>query len=53
MGHSKSNSERKVYSNTVLPQETNNNKKCKQPNLHLEQLEKEKTKLKLVERKKS
>ena len=39
MGCSKSSSKREVYSNTILPQETRKALN-RQPNLHLEQLEK-------------
>ena len=39
MGYSISSSEREVYRNTILPQETRKALN-RQPNLHLEQLEK-------------
>ena len=40
IGHNKSSSEREIYSNTILPQETR--KIPNNLNLHLKQLEKEK-----------
>ena len=43
MGCSKSSSKRKVYSNTILPQETRKISNT-QPKLHLKQLEKEEQK---------
>ena len=58
MGYSKSGSNREVYYNTILPQETRKTSKlCLEKNnrtLHLKQLEKEEQKdPKLVEGKKS
>ena len=50
MGCSKSNSKREVYSNTSLPQETRKISN-KQPTLHLKELDKEQTKLKVSRRK--
>ena len=41
MGHSKINSEREIYSNTILPQERRKNSN-KQPTFYLKHLEKEK-----------
>ena len=46
MGHSKSSSKRKVYSNAILSQETG-----KISNKHLKQLDKERTKPKFSRRK--
>ena len=47
---SKCSSEREVYSNTILPQETRKISN-KQPNLHLKQLEKDEQKEKVIKRK--
>ena len=55
MGCSKSSSKREVYSNTVLPQETNKQKKKHQVDnltLQLKQLEKEKFKNPKISRRK-
>ena len=53
MGCSKSNSQKEVYSNTILPQETRKTSN-RQPNLDLKQLEKEEQKPpRLAEGKKS
>ena len=57
MGGNKSSPKREIYSNTILPQETNKKKKTHQIDnltLHLKQLEKKNKKPpKLVEGKKS
>ena len=57
MGHSKSSSKREVYSNTILPQETQKEHRIDNLTLHIKQLEKEEQKKhknpKLVERNKS
>jgi len=52
MGCSKSSSKRKVYSNTILPQETRKTSN-RQPNLHIKTSGKRRTKKKLVGEKKS
>ena len=52
MGHSKSSSEREVYSNTILSQERRKNAN-KQLTLHLKHLKKEEQRSKSVEGKKS
>ena len=52
MGHSKSSSEREVYSNTILSQERRKNAN-KQLTLHLNHLKKEEQRSKSVKGKKS
>ena len=52
MGHSKSSSKGKVYSNTGLPQETRKKSQINNLTLHLKQLEKEEMKNPRVSRRK-